>query len=175
MPKIVFVDKNDNVIGSGTREEALRKGIIRRIVRVFLFNSTGELLIQKRSSNVSLPGKWDQSVGGHVDEGEDYYQAAQKELKEELGIKNIPIKEIIKFYAEEISETTKNKRFSTIYRADYDGEINFNKEEIDEVKWTTLEELDSWMEERPEDFLQGFIKAFSLYSKENPAQASIDS
>ena len=67
MPKIVFVDKNDNVIGSGTREEALQKGIIRRIVRIFLFNSKGELLIQKRSSNVRLPGKWVQSVGGHVD------------------------------------------------------------------------------------------------------------
>ena len=32
MPKIVFVDKDDNVIGSGAREEALRKGAILFIV-----------------------------------------------------------------------------------------------------------------------------------------------
>lgn len=167
MTKIIFVDKNDNVIGSGTREEALQKGIIRRIVQIFSFNSKGKLLIQKRSNNVPGPGKWDESAGGQVDEGEDYHQAAQRELGEELGIKNIPLKEIIKFYAEEITETARNKRFSMIYRADYDGEINFNKEEIDEVRWITLEELARWMRERPEDFVQGFIKAFNLYLKEN--------
>ncbi|MEX2033394.1 MAG: NUDIX domain-containing protein [Candidatus Colwellbacteria bacterium] len=163
MTKITFVDENDNVIGAGTRKEALEKGIIRRIVQIFLFNSKGELLIQKRSSNVLGPGKWDESAGGQVDEGEDYHQAAQRELGEELGIKNIPLKGIAKFYAEEISEAAINKRFSMIYRANYDGEINFNKEEISEVRWITLEKLENWMRERPEDFLQGFVKALNVY------------
>lgn len=165
MNKITFVDEDDNIIGSGTREEALQKGIARRIVRVFLFNSKGELLIQKRSGNVSLAGKWDQSVGGHVDEGEDYYQAVQRELQEELGIEDIAPKEITKFYTEETDETGINKRFNLLYSVNYDGEINFNSEEISEIKWITLDKLGDWMRERPQDFTQGFIKTLKIYQE----------
>lgn len=163
MAKIVFVDKNDKVIGSGTRQEALEKGIIRRIVRVFLFNSKGELLIQKRSKSVPLPGKWDQSVGGHVDEGEDYLGATQRELQEELGIKDVPLKEITKYYTEETDENVINKRFNMLYLANYDGDIDFNKEEIDEIRWISLDKLEDWMKAQPQDFTQGFIKTFNIY------------
>lgn len=168
MTKITFVDKDDNVIGSGTRKEALERGIIHRIVRVFLFNSKGELLIQKRSSNVPSPDKWDQSVGGHVDEGEDYLEAAQRELEEELGVKDIPLKEINKFYSEGTIKTVRNKRFNMLYSALYDGEINFNKDEVSEIKWIGLEDLGEWMREKPEEFTKGFIKSFYInknYSK----------
>ncbi len=168
MPKIVFVDKDDNVIGSGTREEARQKGIIRRIVRIFLFNSKGELLIQKRSRNVLQPGEWDQSVGGHVDEGEDYLEAAHRELQEELDIKNIPLKEIIKFYTEETDGKGTDKRFNVLYSANFDEEINFNQKEISEIRWITLHKLANWMKEKPEDFTQGFIKTFTVYQENYP-------
>ena len=163
MTKITFVDKNDNVIGTGTRKEALERGIIRRIVRVFLFNSKGELLIQKRSLKVPLPGKWDQSVGGHVDAGEDYLKAAQRELQEELGIRDIPLKEIAKYYTEETDEKVINKRFNMLYSANYDGKINFNEGEISEIKWIALNKLEEWIKERPRDFTQGFIDSFNIY------------
>ena len=45
MTNIVFVDENDNVIGAGTRREAVEKGIIHRIVRIFLFTLNLTLLI----------------------------------------------------------------------------------------------------------------------------------
>lgn len=166
MPKIIFVDEKDNVIGSGTRAEALEKGIIHRIVRIFLFNSKGELLIQKRSRNVLSPGKWDQSIGGHVDEGEDYFEAAKRELAEELGIQGTKLEESVKFYTDKTDDTKIEKRFNTLYLGNYDGEINFNPEEISEIQWITLDKLANWMEEQPEDFTQGFIKTFNLYLKE---------
>ena len=167
MPKIVFVDKDDNVIGSGTGAEAREKGITYRIIRIFLFNSKGELLIQKRSKNVPSPEKWDQSVGGHVDEGESYLEAAVRELNEEMGIKGIPLQEITKFYTENINGTKTMKRFSTLYLGNYDGEINPNPEETSEVRWIALDELATWMKEKPEDFAHGFITAFNLYQERN--------
>ncbi|MDO8574308.1 MAG: NUDIX domain-containing protein, partial [bacterium] len=94
MPKTTFVDEEDNIIGYGTRTEALEKGIIYRIVQIFLFNSKRQLLIQKRSKNVRGGGKWDQSAGGRVDEGENYNEAARRELKEELGITSVPLREV---------------------------------------------------------------------------------
>ena len=51
MSKIVIVDENDEVIGSEDKEIAFQKGLIRRIVRIFVFNSKGELFLQRRSSN----------------------------------------------------------------------------------------------------------------------------
>lgn len=175
MTKIAFVDKNDNVIGSGTGAEAREEGIIYRIIRILLFNSRGELLIQKRSENVPSPEKWDQSVGGHVDEGESYLEAAERELEEELGVKDLPLQEITKFYTENIDGAKTMKRFNTLYLGNYDGEVKLNPEETSEVRWITLDELAAWMKEKPQDFTRGFIKAFNLFSKENPARTNTDS
>ncbi len=162
MTKITFVDKDDNVIGSGTKGEALKKGIIHRIARVFLFNSKGELLIQKRADHLeSLPGKWDQSAAGHVDEGESYHVAAKREMEEEIGVRGIELKEIKKLYTEEYDKI--KKRFNMLYSGVYDGDINFNREEVSEVKWIKPEDLAEWMEERPNDFTQGFIKCFKIF------------
>ena len=98
-----------------------------------------------------------------------------RELDEELGVKGIPLKEIAKFYTENKNETKTMKRFNTLYLGDYDGEINFNPEETSEVRWITLDELAAWMKEKPQNFAHGFITAFNLYSKENPAQTNTDS
>lgn len=164
MPKIVFVDEKDNIIGSGTKEQAWTEGHIHRIARLFVFNSKGKLLVQKRSDRlVNEPGKWDESVGGHVDEGESYLDAAQRELTEELGIQNVKLEESIKFYSNETDDAKIRKRFNALYLTYYDGEINFNPEEISGIKWITPEKLHAWMREKPEDFTQGFIKAFNLY------------
>lgn len=165
MAKIVFVDENDHVIGAGTKEQAWKNGDIHRIARLFVFNSGGELLVHKRSEKLdNSPGKWDQSAAGHVDEGEDYLEAAKRELKEELGIEEVELKEIGKFYQDEIDPDGKmKKRFNMLYEGKHDGEINFNEDEVSEIRWIGLEELRRWMEENPEDFTRGFIESLNMY------------
>ena len=84
MAKIAIVDENDHIIGAAERSEVRAKGLRCRIARVFLINSDGKILLTRRSENQNdMPGAWDQSVGGHVDEGEDYLAAAQRETFEE--------------------------------------------------------------------------------------------
>jgi isopentenyldiphosphate isomerase len=165
MPNITFVDSDDNVIGYGTRQEAIARGIIHRIARVFVFNTKGEMLIQKRSHKVDLPGRWDQSAAGHVDEGEDYPEAAVREAKEEIGLLGVPLKEIGKFYSEEVDEKQKKKRFNALYSAVYDGELKADEDEVSEVRWIAPQELEAWMKERPDDFTQGFMQTYQYYLK----------
>ncbi len=162
MPNITFVDENDNVIGAGTGKEAREKGIYHRISRIFLFNSKGELLIQKRSDNsTTLPGRYDQSAAGHVDEGEDYLTAAKRELEEEVGVKGIELTEKGKFFTDEKDQPGKIvKRFNMIYTATYDGEAKPSPEEVSKVRWIDPKELSKWMEEKPNDFTEGFIENF---------------
>ncbi len=161
MTNITFVDDDDNVIGSGAKQDAWEKGIYHRIVRIFLFNPKGELLIQKRSGSLtSLPGRWDQSAGGHVDEGETYQEAARREMEEEIGVTNIALRKVLKTKTNEIDEPDKMKRrFNMLYTAYFAGDVKLN-EEVSETRWISPSELLSWMSEKPDDFPEGFRLTF---------------
>ncbi|MDH5356922.1 MAG: NUDIX domain-containing protein, partial [Gammaproteobacteria bacterium] len=81
------VDENDIVVGVKTRGEIHAKALMHRAVHILVFNSQGELFIQKRAmTKDENPGQWDSSSAGHVDSGETYLQCAIRELKEELGV-----------------------------------------------------------------------------------------
>ena len=58
----------------------------RTVVHLCVFNSSGELLVQRRSAEkVSYPLRWDVTAAGAVDAGETSRQAAERELREEMG------------------------------------------------------------------------------------------
>ena len=82
------VDEKGNILGSITRGQA-HDGtkILHPVVHLHVFNSRGELYLQKRPEWKDIqPGKWDTAVGGHVDFGENVQQALLREVREELGI-----------------------------------------------------------------------------------------
>ena len=84
---ICQVDENDHIVGPCLRGEAHKLGLRHRSVHILVFNSEGELYLQKRSSTKDVnPGLWDTSAAGHVDFGESYEESARRELVEELGI-----------------------------------------------------------------------------------------
>lgn len=167
MPDVIFVDENDHVIGHGSHRQASLQGIVHRIARIFVFNSHGELLVQKRSVHVSVPNKWDQSAAGYVDEGEDYQTAALRELQEEVGITGVPLKEVTKFYTEETDEKATKKRFNMLYSTTYDGAITIDEHEVAAYKWLQLAELAQWLQEKPQDFTQGFIQTYQHFKQQS--------
>jgi isopentenyldiphosphate isomerase len=163
---VVYVDANDNVIGAGSIENAVDNGTIVRISRVFLQNSKGELLLQKRADTMSaLPGRWDQTAGGHVDEGEDYRTAAYRELAEEMGIEGVELREIAIFYSEEKDEEKIKKRFNKIFMGVYNGEVKIDNDEVADFHWISIDELSKRMLHNPDDFPDGFIEAFKAYQE----------
>jgi isopentenyldiphosphate isomerase len=161
MTDIIFVDENDIPIGSGSMQDAREKGIVYRIIQIFITNSKGEMLLQRRASHAHMTsaGKWDQSVGGHVDAGEGYDEAAYREMKEEIGIENVPLREVKKYYSEG-GDVSIIKRFNMLYTGVYDGEVMPNPEEISEVKWINPADLEAWIERSPNDFTNGCINAY---------------
>lgn len=161
---VVYVDKNDTIIGEGTTNDAYDNGVIVRISRVILCNGKGELLLQKRAAHMrNLPGKWDQTAGGHVDVGETYDVAAARELSEEMGISGVPLRPVAKFYTEEKDEAKTKKRFNMIFTGLYDGEVAIDNDEVGGYKWMLPEELERQMQQTPTDFTEGFIKTFKAY------------
>lgn len=163
---ILIVDENDNPTGSASMDEAQRKGLYHRIVRVFVFNSNGELFLQKRSKNMAnFPGLWDQSVGGHVDAGEDNLTAAIRETKEEIGLENIDLTEIGTYKVERTVGDRHFNRFNVLYSTVSDDPLKLDPEEVDDGKWVTLDELDGLVAKYPADFTEGLVDALAFYRK----------
>ena len=82
------VDAANRVIGTVWRAQVHGDpGLEHRAVHVLVWDKQGRLLLQKRSRTKDLePGKWDCSVGGHLEVGESYAAAAVREAQEELGL-----------------------------------------------------------------------------------------
>jgi len=134
-----IVDRNGAVVGLAERSELHRSpSLIHRVAHVLVFNKKGDLLLQKRSSRKDIaPGKWDTSVGGHINPGETDSAAAKREMKEELGIED-PGMVFLHTYL--FSNDRESELVST-FLCVYEGEIAFNREEIDEVRYWDLQEI----------------------------------
>lgn len=135
-----IVDDDNKIIGKDLRSNCHGNPKLKhRAVHILVFNSQGSLYLQKRSENKDIqPGKWDTSVGGHVDSGEDYEKAALREAEEELNIKNPDLISLYDYTMENTVECEKIRTFMT----NYDGEITINPEEITEGKFWTMTEVE---------------------------------
>ncbi len=112
--------------------------LMHRVVHVLVFNKDGGLLLQKRSMNKDVaPGKWDTSVGGHVNSGETIEEAVRREMEEELGITSCGLKFLYSYIHSNPYETELVYTYSCIYA----GEIKFNQDEIDEVRFWGIDEI----------------------------------
>ena len=82
------VDEMGNIIGAASRGECHNGSkLLHPVVHLHLFDKAGRLYLQKRPEWKDIqPGKWDTAVGGHVDLGENIYQALEREVREELGV-----------------------------------------------------------------------------------------
>ena len=89
MAEIIDLYDVDRLLTGKTanRGDALEEGTYRMVVHVCIFNSKGEMLIQRRADDiVRWPSYWDVSVGGGASAGDTSRQAAERETAEELGL-----------------------------------------------------------------------------------------
>ena len=134
------VDENDRVIAVKTRGEIHAEGLMHRAVHILLFNSNGELFLQKRSlSKDEQPGKWDSSAAGHVDSGEEYLACAAREIHEELGI--VAEREFETLFKLPASVFT-GFEHCMVYRYVHDGPLTLHPEEIDDGSWLSPAAMD---------------------------------
>ena len=149
------VNERDEVIDQRTRREVHQLGLRHRAVHVLVFNSRGELFLQKRSLRKDcFPGAWDSSASGHVDHGESYDTCAVRELEEELGLilSNVPTR---LFKIDSCPET--GHEFVWIYRCQAEGPFTLQAEEIERGDWFTRDYISDWMKERPKEFAEALL------------------
>ena len=102
---VILVDENDAPIGIMEKIEVHQKALLHRAFSVFIFNSKGEMLLQKRANNkYHSPGLWTNACCSHPSPGQDTLEAATKRLQEEMGF-----------------TTAIEKVFDFIYKAPFDN------------------------------------------------------
>ncbi len=149
-----IVDELDNVIGQRARSEVHAEGLRHRAVHILVFNEENEVFMQKRSmSKDTWPGAWDGSCTGHVDTGEDYKQAAYREMEEELGWQ--PANELEFLFKLNPCEET-GQEFIEVYRVQGNGPFRLNMEEIEVGEWMDLPNLVQRVGFTPNRFTSSF-------------------
>lgn len=152
--EVVLVDEENNVLGYVGKLEAHKKALLHRAISVIIFNSQGEQLVQQRAFNkYHFAGIWSNSCCSHPRKDESFQAAAERRLHEELGI-NTPLKEefnfIYKVYDEKSGLT--EWEYDTVFTGVYDGEVDFNKDEVAAIKWMSNAELQKRLTETPEQY-----------------------
>lgn len=155
--KVVLVSEKDEVLGLMEKMQAHENGILHRAFSVFLYNSKGEMLLQKRAAEkYHSPNQWTNACCSHPRIEETYEQAAKRRIKEELGI-DCELEEKFWFiYKADVGQNLWEHELDHVFVGNYEGEFNLNKEEVAEVRYISLENLNLELENNPENFTEWF-------------------
>jgi len=157
-----IVNDEDEVIGRETREAVHTLGLQHRGAHVLLFAPSGELIIQKRSAlRKAYASLWDCSISEHVQAGEDYESAAQRGLREELGLDEIALRRLVTF---RLTYGPNDVEISTVFEGSADpARVRFDADEVAEVELIAVEALVERMGVRPQEYCGWFIEIMRLY------------
>ncbi|KFF01910.1 isopentenyl-diphosphate Delta-isomerase [Chryseobacterium luteum] len=154
---VVLVNPEDEVLGLMDKQQAHINGVLHRAFSVFLFNSKGEMLLQKRApGKYHSPGKWTNAVCSHPRENETYLQAAGRRIKEELGIETELSEKFYFIYKADVGGGLWENELDHVFVGNYEADFDLNKEEVEEVRFISMEELDKEITKNPENFTEWF-------------------
>lgn len=132
------VDDQDRAIGQVRRVDVFQAQANFRVVHVLLFDRAGRLLLQQIApGHARHPGDWGSSVAGYVKAGESYEAAAERKLREELGLTDVPLRLLGK--TSMVDEGS--KKFISVFAATHEGGLRPNPEDFAAWEFVPLERL----------------------------------
>ena len=158
MEQVVLVDENDNEIGTEEKMRAHQNGgKLHRAFSIVVFNSSGEMLIQKRAlSKYHWAGIWANTCCSHPRPGENLGDAVERRLMEEMGFKT-ELKEVYDFiYKATFDNGLTEWELDHVFMGLYEENPVPNPEEVGDYRWIGLDELRKEVEEEPEKYAPWF-------------------
>jgi isopentenyldiphosphate isomerase len=152
------VDMHDRPTGRQvTKQEAHDNKLLHRCVAIYVFDEQGRLYVQVHKKSGGL---LDNSVGGHVDAGEDYPTAAKREGEEELGLYGVELHELA---TSMYSDEGRYLHMFGLYECRPKDWKFVPNDEVEQIIPMTLEEVVEQMNADPMRFCAGFIQTMHTY------------
>jgi len=137
-----LIDEEGHVVGQATRQYCHNGAsmALHPVVHLHVMDAEGRIYLQKRSMRKDIaPGRWDTSVGGHVDYGESLEEAVVREAREELGLTIDP--QQCRFLFQYIWQSTRERELVTAFCITNPGTPQPDHDEVDEGRYYSLDEL----------------------------------
>lgn len=157
MEKIILVNEFDIEIGTMEKMEAHRRGVLHRAFSVMLFNSNGELLLQKRARNkYHSGGLWTNTCCSHPLPQETIEEAAKRRLKQEMGIDLQPIFAFKFIYKSNLDKNLIEHEYDHVFTGVFDGLPDINEDEVEDWKFMNLDLLRKDIKLSPDNYTAWF-------------------
>jgi isopentenyl-diphosphate delta-isomerase len=160
--RVILVDKDDQEIGTEEKLRAHRNGgKLHRAFSVFIFNSEGRMLLQRRAAGkYHCPGLWTNACCSHPRPGESSEAAAHRKLKQEMGF-DVPLKGAFSFvYKADFSNGLTEHEFDYVFAGTFDGKPQMNPDEADAFKWVDIAKLKKDVAANPDKYTPWFRIVF---------------
>jgi isopentenyl-diphosphate delta-isomerase len=157
MIEVQLVNPNDEPIGSMEKLEAHQKGLLHRAISVLIFNSKGEMLLQRRAlKKYHSPGLWTNTCCSHPYPFEIPQDAASRRLNEEMNIES-KLNFAFKFiYKTEFSNGLIENELDHVFIGYSDETPHLNTDEAVAFRWVTIKDLQRDIEKNPENYTVWF-------------------
>lgn len=161
LTQVILVDVNDRQTGIMEKMQAHELGLLHRAFSVFIFNSKGEMLLQQRAiSKYHSGGLWTNACCSHPFPDEETIAAAGRRLKEELGFETAVDKVFDFVYQADFDNGLIEHEFDHVFVGEYEGAIDFNKEEVMDVCYMDVYSVHHSLQTHPEHYTAWFRLAF---------------
>jgi isopentenyl-diphosphate delta-isomerase len=160
--RVVLVDESDAELGTLEKQRAHAEGRLHRALSVFVMNSQGEMLLQRRApAKYHSGGLWTNACCSHPRPGEPVALAARRRLREEMGI-DCALQPAFAFtYRADVGDGLVEHEFDHVFLARYDGEPAPSADEVDGWRWARVEQLADEVAAAPGDFTPWFRLVFA--------------
>ncbi len=160
-----LVDEAGNRVGSMEKLAAHRAGALHEAFSIFIVNSRGDAMLQKRSrKKYHSGGLWSNACCGHPREGEPLEAAAHRRLREEMGF-DCALAEIFSFiYRKEFPNGLVEHEFDHVFLGRYEREPRLNKKEASDWKWSSLSRIERDLATVPGAYTYWFDRAFPRFA-----------
>ena len=151
---LILVNADDEILGHQEKASCHDgQGILHRAFSVFIFNASGEVLLQERSEQKRLwPNTWANTCCSHPRKGEDVPAAALRRLNEELGIE-ANLEFLYKFeYHASYADKGSEHELCWVLVGQSDNPPQTNANEISQTCYLKPEDLDAALQANPEDY-----------------------
>ncbi len=151
--KVVLVDSSDRPIGVAEKLQAHQDGLLHRAFSIFVLNSQGQLLLQKRAKHkYHSGGLWTNTCCSHPRPDETLLDAAHRRLQEEMGF-NCELQEMFSFiYHAELDHQLTEYEFDHVLLGYSDRQPVLNVEEAEDWQWIDLTTLQADIQQNPESY-----------------------